>query len=123
MSPSSLRLLGGKAPVLRGDGEQTRDFTYVADIVAANVLGLASAVTGALNVGTGRETSIGGLVRSLSKLAGYEGEPEREPLPPGEVARSALDNSLITERLGWRPSVSLDDGLARTLESFRDQVR
>lgn len=120
---SSLRLLGGKAPVLRGDGEQTRDFTYVADIVAANVLGLASAVTGALNVGTGRETSIGGLVRSLSKLAGYEGEPEREPLPPGEVARSALDNSLITERLGWRPSVSLDDGLARTLESFRDQVR
>lgn len=120
---SSLRLLGGMAPVLRGDGEQTRDFTYVADIVAANVLGLASAVTGALNVGTGRETSIGGLVRSLSKLAGYEGEPEREPLPPGEVARSALDNSLITERLGWRPSVSLDDGLARTLESFRDQVR
>ena len=80
---SSLRLLGGKAPVLRGDGEQTRDFTYVADIVAANVLGLASAVTGALNVGTGRETSIGGLVRSLSELAGYEGEPEREPLPPG----------------------------------------
>jgi UDP-glucose 4-epimerase len=120
---SSLRLLGGKPPVLRGDGTQTRDFTYVGDIVAANVLGLGSTVTGALNVGTGRETSIGDLVRLLSELAGYAGEPEREPLPPGEVARSALDHSLITERLGWRPSVTLDDGLARTLGSFRDQVR
>jgi UDP-glucose 4-epimerase len=120
---SSLRLLGGKAPVLRGDGEQTRDFTYVGDIVAANVLGLASTVTGALNIGTGRETSIGDLVGRLSALAGYAGQPEREPLPPGEVARSALDNALATDRLGWHPSVSLDDGLARTLESFRDQVR
>ncbi len=79
----SLRLLGGKAPVLRGDGAQTRDFTYVGDIVAANVLGLASTVTGALNVGTGRETSIGDLVRRLSELAGFAGAPEREPLPPG----------------------------------------
>jgi UDP-glucose 4-epimerase len=120
---SSLRLLGGKAPVLRGDGTQTRDFTYVGDIVAANILGLASTVTGALNVGTGRETSIAELVHMLSELAGYAGEPEREPLPPGEVARSALDNSLVTDRLGWHPSVSIDDGLARTLESFRDQVR
>jgi UDP-glucose 4-epimerase len=120
---SSLRLLGGKAPVLRGDGEQTRDFTYVGDIVAANVLGLASSVTGALNIGTGQETSIGDLVRRLSALAGYAGAPEREPLPPGEVSRSALDNSLATDRLGWHPSVSLDDGLARTLDSFRDQVR
>jgi UDP-glucose 4-epimerase len=120
---SSLRLLGGKAPVLRGDGAQTRDFTYVGDIVAANVLGLASTVTGALNVGTGVETSIGDLVRRLSDLAGYSGEPEFEPLPPGEVAQSALDNSLIADRLGWHPSVSLDEGLARTLDSFRDQRR
>ena len=58
----------------------------------------------------------------LCALAGYRGEPEREPLPAGEVARSALDNSLAADRLGWRPRVSLDDGLARTLESFRDQV-
>jgi UDP-glucose 4-epimerase len=120
---SSLRLLSGKAPVLRGDGTQTRDFTYVGDIVAANVLGLSSNVTGALNIGTGRETSIGDLVGRLCERAGYRGEPEREPLPPGEVARSALDNSLAAERLGWRPAVALDDGLARTLESFRAHLR
>ncbi len=120
---SSLRLLAGKAPVLRGDGAQTRDFTYVGDIVAANVLGLASSVTGAVNIGTGVETSIGDLIRRLCELAGFTGEPEREPLPPGEVARSALDNSLAAGRLEWRPHVTLDDGLARTLESFRQQPR
>lgn len=120
---SSHRLLAGKAPVIRGDGAQTRDFTFVGDIVAANVLGLTSTVTGALNIGTGRETAIGDLVRRLCTLAGYSGDPEREPLPPGEVARSALDNSLAADRLGWIPRVRLDDGLARTLESFRSQVR
>ena len=120
---SSHRLLAGRAPVIRGDGSQTRDFTYVGDIVAANLLGLGSSVTGAINIGTGRETAIGDLVRSLCVLAGWAGEPEREPLPAGEVARSALDNSRAAELLGWRPGVSLDDGLARTLESFRDQVR
>ncbi|MFZ0180226.1 MAG: NAD-dependent epimerase/dehydratase family protein [Candidatus Dormiibacterota bacterium] len=119
---SSHRLLEGRAPVIRGDGAQTRDFTYVGDVVAANVLGLASNVTGALNIGTGRETPVGDLVRRLCALAGYGGAPEREPLPPGEVARSALDNSLAADRLGWSPGVSLDDGLARTLASFRDQI-
>jgi nucleoside-diphosphate-sugar epimerase len=87
------------------------------------MLGLTSSVTGAINIGTGRETAIGDLVRGLCELAGYRWQPEREPLPPGEVARSALDNSLAADRLGWTPGVSLDDGLARTLESFRDRVR
>ncbi len=120
---SSHRLLAGAAPVIRGDGSQTRDFTYVGDIVSANLLGLGSSVTGAVNIGTGRETAIGDLVRTLCSLAGWTGEPEREPLPSGEVARSALDNSRAAGRLGWRPAVSLEDGLARTLESFRDLVR
>jgi UDP-glucose 4-epimerase len=119
---SSYRLLAGQAPVIRGDGSQTRDFTYVGDIVAANLLGLGSTMTGALNIGTGVETAIGDLVRRLCSLAGYAAEPRREPLPPGEVARSALDNTLAGDRLGWRPTVSLDDGLARTLDSFRGQA-
>jgi len=120
---SSHRLLAGQAPVIRGDGAQTRDFTYVGDIVAANVLGIASNVTGALNIGTGVETAIGDLVRRLCALAGYRDEPAHEPLPTGEVPRSALDASLAASRLGWRPSVSLDAGLATTLESFRTQPR
>jgi UDP-glucose 4-epimerase len=119
---SSYRLLAGHAPVIRGDGAQTRDFTYVGDIVAANVLGLSSTVTGAVNIGTGRETSIGDLVRRLCALAGYTGEPASEALPPGEVTRSALDNTRAADRLGWSPAFSLDAGLAQTLESFRTQA-
>jgi UDP-glucose 4-epimerase len=119
---SSYRLLAGQAPVIRGDGTQTRDFTYVGDIVAANVLGLGSTATGAVNIGTGRETAIGDLVRRLCALARYRKEPAREDLPPGEVTRSALDNTQAADRLGWFPSVSLDEGLARTLESFRTQA-
>jgi len=119
---SSYRLLSGAAPVIRGDGSQTRDFTYVGDIVAANLLGIASTVTGALNIGTGVETAIGDLVRRLCVLAGYRDEPGHEPLPTGEVPRSALDASLAAHRLGWTPAVSLDEGLATTLESFRSQV-
>lgn len=120
---SSHRLLAGDAPVIRGDGSQTRDFTYVGDIVAANVLGLESTVTGALNIGTGVETAIGDLVRRLCVLDGYHDEPTQEPLPPGEVTRSALDNRQAAALLGWSPKVSLDDGLARTLDSFRAQAR
>jgi UDP-glucose 4-epimerase len=120
---SSHRLLTGQAPAIRGDGSQTRDFTFVRDVVAANLLGLASTVTGALNIGTGLETAIGDLVRRLCVLAAYRGEPLREPLPPGEVSRSALDSALAAERLGWSPTVSLDHGLAQTLDSFRHQVR
>jgi nucleoside-diphosphate-sugar epimerase len=80
-------------------------------------------VTGALNIGTGIETAIGDLVRRLCALAGYGDAPGSEPLPPGEVAHSALDNTLAAERLGWSPTISLDDGLARTLDSFRGQAR
>jgi UDP-glucose 4-epimerase len=120
---SSHRLLAGEAPVVRGDGDQTRDFTYVGDIVAANLLGLASTVTAALNIGTGRETAIGDLVERLCALAGYHDEPLREPLPPGEVTRSALDNARAAELLGWGPKVGLDEGLAQTFESFRGQIR
>ncbi len=119
---SSYRLLAGDAPVIRGDGTQTRDFTFVGDIVAANVLGLASTVTGAMNIGTGRETAIGDLVRRLCALAGYTEEPATEALPPGEVNRSALDNTRAADRLGWSPRVSIDEGLAMTLESFRTQA-
>ncbi|HVC03930.1 MAG TPA: NAD-dependent epimerase/dehydratase family protein [Candidatus Acidoferrales bacterium] len=120
---SSSRLLAGRAPVIRGDGSQTRDFTYVGDIVAANLLGLGSTVTGAVNIGTGQETAIGDLVRSLCALAGYRDEPVAEPLPPGEVTRSALDNTRAGRELGWHPEVTLEDGLARTFESFRAQAR
>lgn len=90
-----------------GDGNQTRDFVHVADIVEANLLAAGSEVTGAVNIGTGRETSVLELAAALPGLR-VEPAPER----PGEVRRSCLDPSRAGDALGWRARTSLDDGLA-----------
>ena len=110
---SSHRLLEGKAPVIRGDGAQTRDFTYVGDIVAANMLGLTSSVTGAINIGTGRETAIGDLVRRLCALAGLSRRARARAAPtwrggaqrPRQLARrrsARMDARVSASTTGWR---------------------
>jgi UDP-glucose 4-epimerase len=100
----------GHAATVYGEGRQTRDFTYVGDVVAANLLAAESAVTEPLNVGTGVETSVLELAAALPGLS-YEHAPAR----PGEVERSCLDPARAAERLGWRPATDLAAGLERTL--------
>ena len=94
-----------------GDGRQTRDFVYVGDGAAALLAAADSDVTGAFNIGTGEETSVLDLVERL------ELEPSFEPERRGEVRRSALDPAAARGALGWRPAVTLDDGLQRTMRS------
>jgi UDP-glucose 4-epimerase len=93
-----------------GDGTQTRDFVYVGDAVEAFVAAGRSRVEGALNVSTGRETSLTELVAALGI------ETVRGPARPGEISRSCLDPSAARELLGWTARTPLADGLARTLE-------
>ena len=93
-----------------GDGTQTRDFVYVGDAVEAFVAAGRSRVEGALNVSTGRETSLTELVAALGI------ETVRGPARPGEISRSCLDPSAARELLGWTARTPLTDGLARTLE-------
>jgi UDP-glucose 4-epimerase len=98
----------GEATVF-GDGRQTRDFTYVGDVVEANLVAADSAATGAYNIGTGVETSV-------LELAGQLGlEPVHAPARPGEVRRSSLDPERAARALGWRPRVSLEEGVRATL--------
>jgi UDP-glucose 4-epimerase len=94
-----------------GDGRQTRDFVYVGDVAAALLAAADRDVTGAYNVGTGRETSVLELVERLDL------EPTFEPERPGEIRRSCLDASAAREALGWAPVTSLDDGLQRTMRA------
>ena len=94
-----------------GDGRQTRDFVYVGDAAAAFLAAAASDVGGAFNIGTGKETTVLGLVERL------ELEPTFEPERPGEIRRSCLDASAARDVLGWEPATSLDDGLQRTLRA------
>jgi UDP-glucose 4-epimerase len=113
------RLLEGGRPTVFGDGEQTRDYIHVSDVVAAQVAASESDAGGAFNVGTGVETSVLELVEALAKLADGPFEPEHAPERPGEVRRIAIDASRAREALGWEPRIGLDDGLAQTLEAQR----
>lgn len=113
--------LAGQATLIHGDGRQTRDFVYVDDVAEANLLALKSdAPSGVYNVGTGQSTSI----LELHHLLVGTASPRRH-IPPrlGDVRHSALDNTAIQSALGWRPSVSLVDGLAHTWRHFFGKPR
>ncbi len=115
----SRRLLCGRAPVINGDGGQTRDFVYVGDIVAANLAAGESEFIGAVNIGTGLETSVTELAARMSEVAGSTVEPEFAPAKVGEQRRSVLDASMAADLLGWRPAMVLADGLRETIDFFR----
>jgi UDP-glucose 4-epimerase len=112
------RLLSGQAPVVRGDGGQTRDFVFVGDVAAANLLALGSDVTGVVNVGGGVGSSVREVLEGLIKASGKAVQPEPAPLPPGEVRDSRLDIARARTLLGWTPGLNLSAGLARTYQSF-----
>lgn len=118
------RLLTGQAPVIHGDGEQTRDYVYVEDVAAANLRALECAgVTGSVNIGTGVETSVNEIFRALAMRAAVAVTPIFGPPRPGEQRRSCLSPALARRALGWAPAVSLVDGLSQTLEFFKKETR
>ena len=113
------RLRAGERPTVFGDGKQTRDYIYVGDVVSAALAAAGSEVTGALNIGTGRETDVLELVRQLGELEGAESfDPEFAPSRTGEVQRIAIDPSRAERELDWRAEVGLEEGLRLTLASI-----
>ncbi|MCL5884544.1 MAG: NAD-dependent epimerase/dehydratase family protein [Deltaproteobacteria bacterium] len=118
----SERLLRGQAAIINGDGEQTRDYVYVGDVVRANTAALARGGGRSINIGTGIETSVNTMFRTLRSLSGSRQEEIHGPAMPGEQRRSCLENGLALEELGWYPETSLEEGLSRTLEFFRQKI-
>lgn len=118
-------LLAGERPTIYGDGEQTRDFTYVGDIVEANLK--ASNATGVsgevINVAAGERTTVNELFRIIRSKIGTELEPIYEASRPGDVRHSQADNSKLKRLLEFEPSHSLEDGLDRTVAWFREGER
>ena len=112
------RLRGGRAPTIYGDGAQTRDYIYVADLVEAIVAAAGGDATGVVNVGTREETSVLELVHLLRGLAGA-GSPEPMFAPPrlGEIDRSCLDVARAREVLGWEARTPVAEGLRLTYEA------
>jgi UDP-glucose 4-epimerase len=119
---SATRLLDGQPPVIRGDGEQTRDFVFVLDVVAANLAALRSARSGPVNVGTGRETSVTTVVGTLTRLHGGTLTPRRDPATPGEVRRGCLDTTRAHRWLGWKAQTGIEQGLGQTWRWFGAQT-
>lgn len=104
------RILRGAAPVVYGDGTQTRDYTYVGDAVAAFLA--AAARTGIWNIGTGTGTTVLDLVRLIGAVAGRDLRPRFAPPRPGELQRSALDPGRAAHDLGWTATTPLAQGIS-----------
>jgi UDP-glucose 4-epimerase len=118
----SQRLLAHEPAIINGDGEQTRDFIYVEDVVRANVLAVTTDLVGTYNVGTGIETSVNALYASLAKHAGSTRAPQHGPAKAGEQQRSVLDSRKLRAAAQWAPSVALEEGLRQTVAYFAEQA-
>jgi UDP-glucose 4-epimerase len=113
-------LLSGTNVRINGDGKQTRDFVYVADVAEANLLALGSDAVGSFNVGTGIETDINRIFQLLKQFTG-SGQPEQHaPARPGEQRRSVVDSSKIQNVMGWQPRTGLEAVLRTTVQYFRE---
>jgi UDP-glucose 4-epimerase len=115
------KLRAGETPTIYGTGEQTRDYVYVGDVVRAQLAAGQASVTGEINVGTGRETSVLQIVDVMKELepeaaaAGFD--PEFKDARLGEIERSCLDVSRAREELGFVAETSLRDGMRATLDA------
>jgi UDP-glucose 4-epimerase len=112
------RLAAGERPRIFGDGRATRDYVYVGDVARATLAAVGR--QGVFNVGTATETSVLELYDLCRAVAGSDLEAEQTGARLGELQRSVLDASLAERELGWRPEISLEEGLRTTWESFAD---
>jgi nucleoside-diphosphate-sugar epimerase len=116
-------MLGREAPTIFGDGEQSRDFTYIDNVVAANLLACeapADRVAGeVINVATGRRVTLNETFEMLRKLTGYSGPPKYGAERDGDIKHSLADISRAESVLGYKPLVDFEEGLRRTVEWYR----
>jgi UDP-glucose 4-epimerase len=117
--------LAGERPTIYGDGLQSRDFTYVENVVNANLRALsASGLRGqTVNVATGRAISLRTLWSQVARLSGSRVAPRREAARPGDIRHSLADISAARRVLGYRPSVDFATGLRRTYDWYRSSAR
>ena len=116
-------MLDGRRPSIYGDGEQQRDFVYISDVVAANLAAVNRGDGQTYNIGAGAPVSINRIYALLQRYTGFGEEAVYRPARAGEVRDIALDAGRATRDLGWRPRVSLEDGLERTVQHIAADLR
>jgi nucleoside-diphosphate-sugar epimerase len=114
-------LLDGKAPIISGDGKQSRDFVHVADVIEAiKAACVAPKAEGELfNIATGSRITVNGLVNMINNILGKEIQPKYEEARPGDIRHSLADTTKAQEMLGFRPRSSVMDGLRSTIDWYR----
>ena len=118
-------LLDKKRPFVYGDGKQTRDFTYVENVVEANLAACNSSKAPGemVNIACGDRVTISGLVNMIGEIVGHVSEPKLKPARPGDVRHSLADITRAQEVIGYRVRVNLQEGLERTVEFYRGRKR
>lgn len=114
------QMLADQKVVINGNGKQTRDYVFVDDIVRAHMLAMEKNATGIFNIGTGVQTSVNALFQKVKHLIGSKQKEVYGSACKGEVVRSALDARKAAKELGWKPEVSLEDGLKKTVLWFKN---
>ncbi|MFH1640328.1 MAG: NAD-dependent epimerase/dehydratase family protein [Chloroflexota bacterium] len=117
----SAKMLAREAVKIFGDGDNTRDYVYVGDIVRANILAMAPGKTGIYNIGTGKETCDQEVFDVTSREFASRMPAQYSSRRPAEIKHMCLDCTRATRELGWRPEVSFDDGVARTAAHYRSR--
>lgn len=112
------KLVKGEVPTIFGDGEQTRDFIYVKDVVEANIAALTRGDGDILNISTNTYISINDLVKKMIEASGRELNPNYGPARKGDIIHSYMDNRRAAEVLGWEPRYGLVEGLRETYEYY-----
>jgi UDP-glucose 4-epimerase len=115
------KILNKKPPVIYGDGEQTRDFTFINDVVNANILAAISKEQGIFNVAGGKRISINDLAKSIMNICDTKYKPIHEDPAPGDIKHSLADISKAKEKLGYTPKFIISNGLVETVKWFQKQ--
>lgn len=119
----AFQMLRGETLTVYGDGEQTRDFVNVRDVVQANLkAAMSRGVSGAFNIGSGTRISINKLVELIEAASGIRAAVRHGPERPGDVRHSLADISAARDKLGFEPSVDLENGLAEYMRWAREEA-
>lgn len=119
------RSLNGQESAIHGDGEQSRDFIYVADVVEANLIaanktGLSGEV---FNIGTGQQTTINQLWEEVSRSTAIDLAPAYEPARKGDVRASVADTRLAAQKLGYQAITTLEEGITKTYQWYKNRLK
>jgi UDP-glucose 4-epimerase len=117
------RLRAGLPCTIFGDGDQTRDFIFVGDVVTANVKALGTQFCGGVNIGVGRQTSVNQIYQELATCFAVTLRPQYQPARTGEQRHSVLDNTLAKAELGFSPAVALNQGIVQTAAWYQSLTR